>query len=179
MNNHVKSVHRKKKSKSKCPQCDFETAGLGYLKTHIFVKHEKKELKKIKCDLCDYETGNKVSMNNHINKHIRISCDQCDYTATTKAVLKVHVDIKHTNSIIKFTCEKCPTLFKLRSSKRRHFQSSHEGLRHDCNLCDFKATQKGDLKRHVERKHFPKPSQACLICFKEIKVHDMNDKSHK
>ena len=31
--------------------------------------------------------------------------------------------------------------------------SVHEGIKHECDYCDYKATQKGDLKRHKMSVH--------------------------
>ena len=177
LSDHIKAVHLKEKLK--CPQCDFETTHKSYIRTHILVKHEKKQSKrfKFKCDLCDYENTSKTHMNYHRNMHkgIRVPCDQCDYTATTKYVLKEHVKNKHTFSgelNEKVKCEKCEKLFKSKGTMLRHFESSHEGKRYDCNICDFKATQKGYLRKHSKRKHFPKLS-SCSICSKEIVSIDM------
>ena len=40
---------------------------------------------------------------------------------------------------------------KSSTTLRIHKKSKHEGIRYDCHLCDYKATQKGDLKRHIQR----------------------------
>ena len=29
----------------------------------------------------------------------------------------------------------------------------HDGVKYDCNLCDYKATQLGNLRTHVQSKH--------------------------
>ena len=48
-------------------------------------------------------------------------------------------------------CDLCQAKFKSSTTLRRHKKSKHEGIRYDCHLCDYKATQKGDLKRHIRR----------------------------
>ena len=34
-----------------------------------------------------------------------------------------------------------------------HLQTIHEGLNYPCNQCEFTATQKGDVIRHIQSKH--------------------------
>ena len=51
----------------------------------------------------------------------------------------------HVNSVTKAT-EK--------SSLLTHLRSIHEGVRHPCDQCDFRATHKSKLLRHFKTKHF-------------------------
>ena len=52
----------------------------------------------------------------------RNTCDKCDYKASTAQKLKIHAD------------------------------AIHDGVRYPCNFCQYKATQKWSLNRHI-RKH--------------------------
>ena len=36
---------------------------------------------------------------------------------------------------------------------KTHIQSIHEGVCYSCDQCDYKATEKGSLKKHVESIH--------------------------
>ena len=36
---------------------------------------------------------------------------------------------------------------------KRHKNVKHEGVTYDCDLCDYKAAQPGDLMRHKKSKH--------------------------
>ena len=38
-------------------------------------------------------------------------------------------------------------------SLKEHVESIHEGVRYPCDQCDYKATQKGSLKRHKKSNH--------------------------
>ena len=35
---------------------------------------------------------------------------------------------------------------------KRHIESIHEGVHYTCDQCEYKATQKGDLRKHVKSK---------------------------
>ena len=36
---------------------------------------------------------------------------------------------------------------------KKHIESIHEGVRYPCDQCDYRATEKGNLKRHEMFKH--------------------------
>ena len=52
-----------------------------------------------------------------------------------------------------FECKSCGKSFTESSSLSRHKRSFHDGLRHPCGHCDYQATFKRNLVRHVEVKH--------------------------
>ena len=39
------------------------------------------------------------------------------------------------------------------SEKEKHVQSIHDGVKHSCEFCDFKATTKDNLQAHVHSVH--------------------------
>ena len=39
------------------------------------------------------------------------------------------------------------------SHLKKHIESIHEGVRFPCDQCDYKATQKTNLKKHRKGKH--------------------------
>ena len=39
------------------------------------------------------------------------------------------------------------------SEKEKHVQSIHDGVKHSCEYCNYKATAKGSLKIHVQSVH--------------------------
>ena len=54
---------------------------------------------------------------------------------------------------IRNTCDQCDYKATTKGDLRRHLESIHEGARYTCDQCDYKPTTKGDLKRHVESIH--------------------------
>ena len=68
-----------------------------------------------------------------------------------RSALNKHVQMKHEG--VKVQCEMCSYSASDRSTLKAHIKSKHEGVRYPCSLCDYQATQKGNLKTHMMRKH--------------------------
>ena len=49
--------------------------------------------------------------------------------------------------------DKCSRSFGRKVHLKIHYESIHEGRRFDCDLCDYKATQKYNLITHKKIKH--------------------------
>ena len=64
--------------------------------------------------------------------NVNVVCDQCEYTADTKKTLE------------------------------RHYKSSHQGMKHKCQICGFQASKKG-LQSHQQIDHAGKRFQ-CQEC---------------
>ena len=47
----------------------------------------------------------------------------------------------------------CGKEFTEKGHMLRNYRSKHEGIKYPCNQCDYQATQQGDLKKHIQRKH--------------------------
>ena len=47
---------------------------------------------------------------------------------------------------------------------REHEQNVHDGLKFDCNLCDYKASIKGNLRRHLKANHKKESKVECPVC---------------
>ena len=52
-----------------------------------------------------------------------------------------------------YTCYDCAKTFRGKSGLDQHYNAVHEGITFDCSYCDYKATLKGNLKRHIVRNH--------------------------
>ena len=37
--------------------------------------------------------------------------------------------------------------------RNRHIDSVHDTIKYDCNICEYKATERGHLKKHIESVH--------------------------
>ena len=57
----------------------------------------------------------------------------------------------------KFTCEKCPLAYSLKTSLNRHVKLIHnkvkEARNHACHECAYTSSQKNHLKRHFDYVH--------------------------
>ena len=150
-------------------KCDIETT---HLCSHIQTVHNREKIRKYQCNLCEYTNINKTQMDTHKNKvhlGIRIKCEFFDNLYGSKYNMHRHVDEKHKSipkKIKVFKCSECPKVFTTSGSLTVHYKPVHEGVRYECKMCEYKATQKNDLKRHEERTHFPK-YQTCSICSKQ------------
>ena len=83
-----------------------------------------------------------------INLQHKIECNVCFKMYENESKLKEHKRKNHQGEAL---CDLCQAKFKSITALRIHIKSKHEGVRYKCHLCDYKATQKGDLKRHIER----------------------------
>ena len=97
-----------------------------------------------------------------------LSCKLCSYEVkfsggTNRAVghLRTHMKSAHGVEQPKFSCDKCPYNSAQAGHLKRHQNAKHEGIRHQCNLCEKSFSIKDALTRHVESKHkgktFPCP----------------------
>jgi len=53
----------------------------------------------------------------------------------------------------KFSCEKCDYRARNRGDMKKHVLAIHEGVRYPCDQCSYRATQQGHLKMHKKRQH--------------------------
>ena len=119
-----------------CNYCDFECKEL-----YQFSLHKRK--------------GHKRSLKRRFPRRSfssKLTCAKCDFTTSKKSELKVHIEDKHNKGTI-FKCNLCD--FKtLRSNYfEGHKQAKHEGIKYDCNACEYQATTRGNLNRHKLKYH--------------------------
>ena len=151
---HVKTVHEKKKSE--CEQCGEMVLYLG---NHKRIVHD---LILFQCDMCNFTANSKARLVNHkklVHEGKRYQCDSCDASYTEKTPLKNHKERKHGN-VIRYPCSysECQKSFPSPDYLRNHIKRLHmhvvdNGRRYECMLCEFKAKQSGNLKRHMANKH--------------------------
>merc|ERR1719186_1301427 len=100
-----------------------------------------------------------------------VHCDICKKQYKNHAKLKEHKRKVHNGN---FYCDLCDAKFAAVSSLTTHKRTKHEGLQFPCIECNHKASQKGDLKRHMQSKHSEKrPTRRYKKSFKS-KVANIN-----
>ena len=52
-----------------------------------------------------------------------------------------------------YPCNLCDYKATQQGSLKKHIESVHEKVKYPCNLCEYKATEKGHLKRHIKSVH--------------------------
>ena len=65
--------------------------------------------------------------------------------------LQFHKQIVHEG--IRYECNECDFKATLMKHLKNHTESVHKGVRYNCNECDLKASGKGTLNRHVKNQH--------------------------
>ena len=85
-----------------------------------------------------------------INQNV-FNCSYCYSKYPRKSSLERHVKTKHEGR--KFSCKYCNQQFNYQCAATKHEKKVHHGLKeeHLCNLCDFKAFTKGQLKQHRDK----------------------------
>ncbi|XP_065345315.1 zinc finger protein 25-like [Cloeon dipterum] len=92
----------------------------------------------------------------------KIRCKYCETVLflSSSSNLKKHMFRKHPEYPVVCTRPGCNEYFKTKSEMMNHFNSSHkQAINQDlfqCKRCDFFATKKSILSRHVEGRHMPK-----------------------
>ena len=105
-----------------------------------------------------------------IHYWITFECNQCKRTFTEKVCLKTHT--RFVNYMIQFLpwCDKCPFKGKTQENLQSHILWIHEGKGLQCELCDYRPTQKSAMTKHMELKHrqltkYKEPSfSICIEC---------------
>ena len=121
-----------------------------------------------RCVLCGLETGLRGKAWNHstrcgLKKKLKkrkvkeTICKVCNEKFSSKKKLIQHFRAQHQK--VKFLCVSCPRprMFKFRYSLKRHHALKHTvpGAEHlfKCHWCQYEASQKSNLKRHISRHH--------------------------
>ena len=73
----------------------------------------------------------------------------------SKSLVETNEDVcgGQENSLPVYKCEDCQSKFEHIWVLNRHKKSIHEGIRYECDKCDYMATQQSNLKRHQRNKH--------------------------
>jgi len=165
MHKHNKHV-RKTKTRSK-KSCEFCFKEYTNFTQHMIEKHG---WEKHKCKVCNFEAKQVNIIKSHmIAKHgwEKYKCKLCDYEANQKIMIKHHFIKDHGGE--KFKCTQCVLKVQKSNLKRhaakhkddfialhykattkgnlkRHRQSIHERIKHPCDQCDYKAKKKVILR---------------------------------
>ena len=115
---------------SKCEDCGDSSETDIKLREHMSVKHKSP---RIGCTSC----GEKIESNEALEKHIR------------KVHAKKVKDATTTKKGYKFPCLKCEFTCKREAVQKEHQKSKHSKTSIKCSQCDFTATSKDVMDKHM------------------------------
>ena len=85
--------------------------------------------------------------------YMKYSCNQCVFRTTLKRNLKSHKETEHEKVIEKVQCEECGYIGNKNALKTHKL--IHEGVKLQCDKCDYTTVKKFHLKQHVINMHDP------------------------
>ncbi|XP_076826313.1 zinc finger protein ZFAT [Brachyhypopomus gauderio] len=148
---HVKGVIGKRASK--CPYCDsYFTRNGADMQQHIWA-HEG--LRPFKCSLCDYASRSKSNLKAHLNRHSTEKthlCDLCGKKFKSKCTLKSH-KLVHSTDGKQFKCTECDFTATQKPHLLRHMEQHASFKPFRCAHCHYSCNISGSLKRHYNKKH--------------------------
>ena len=80
-------------------------------------------------------------------------CPKCNRTFSAERSMRAHYNYSHNESKPSFPCNHCGKVFNQKSNLDTHVKGVHMGIKYSCDKCDFEATQKATVVKHVKSKH--------------------------
>ncbi|KAL8608397.1 hypothetical protein ACOMHN_002630 [Nucella lapillus] len=129
----------------KCPHCSFVAKGPSELKRHMRLHTV---VKRFKCSLCSKKYKYLGDFNVHMRRDHEIDPEEEHVTPQ-----KVSIIATKKNSPRMFRCPACPFFTKVKVQMDRHSQEHTEEKTYSCKLCDYQTYWRGDMGRHLYRRH--------------------------
>jgi len=164
-----------------CQNCDYKTNYLTHLNNHHDSKHAKKEFQ---CSHCSFVTTWNTSFSTHMRLNHKIFKRKSKNSKNGKLIqnkkkLKSEESIRKkeleklqffylSNNCTPKDCPDCEKTFSNTTNMRTHYNSVHRGIVFPCDHCDYKATQKGHLKAHIQSLHGKTTVCFCNLCDKKF-----------
>ena len=197
----------------KCNECDFSDTSKTTMQEHIEKIHNIYSRKGgfhdlLHCKSCQYSTTNfKHMVTKHSQKHVEKTEKQCRYCKKTfpletfsfhdcdanfKSIRKCkicnmtiysstefeeHLKLVHSEepekisfldkTILHFQCPKCEFTATIRSNMKRHINRFHSLNTETCDICGHISKSKSALSDHIKQKHYaPEGQTKCEKCLK-------------
>ena len=185
---HLKAEHLEQKSFT-CPECNIVVSRKYHLVRHIKAVHEHERF--WQCETCDYKTNNFGCYKKH--KHnkpnsgdcdlqysveamqnlppgtteadLKCVCTWCAFKSKRYSTVKKHIEIYHEKTK-SYPCKECLFVAENVDDYAKHFNDYHktDDYPHSCTDCNFKCTNKLDLKQHYISEHNKQKEYVCRTC---------------
>ncbi|XP_058463173.1 zinc finger protein 714-like [Malaya genurostris] len=171
-----------------CDKCDksFSKAGLlnAHMKAHIQIKctvcHRMLASKSLKmhmlrhtgnmkyvCDTCGKEFRSKITLEQHIKRHMgiddRLQCHICSRWILGKRYLKVHMKTVHCDKNQEIACNICFLKYPNERSLSVHKGRVHVEKKFECEFCGKKFKRSINCKEH-RASHTGEVLYTCNVC---------------
>lgn len=149
--------------KYKCQFCEKTFRASDNLSKHINSQHTR--TRTYVCEVCSRVFYCNVNLLTHMKCHSdeKFQCNECGKSFKTKRSLKAHL-FRHTG-IRSYVCLYCDARFVTKSEMQFHEKFVHlrEEMKHKCDVCGHKCSNKTLLDTHM-RKHTDQRPFECKIC---------------
>lgn len=180
LNRHISTQHKTPKEELRCsfPGCEKVFYTKARLDRHQTI-HQDSESQRSVCQKCGKSFRFKRSLNTHLQRHEAqekgqkdFSCDQCPCSYYMPGDLRLHIRLKHPESIgLKRETYTCPHCGVERQDKRAieaHVRNVHRKKALCCSFCG-KMIQNTHMRHHMQAMHsehrITKPYK-CQVCGK-------------
>ena len=185
---HLRAEHLEQKS-FVCPECNIVVSRKYHLIRHIKAVHEHERF--WQCETCEYKTNNFSCYKKH--KHnkpnsgdcdlqysvesmqklppgiteadLKCVCTWCAFKSQRYSTVKKHIEIYHEKTK-SYPCKECLFVAENVDDYAKHFNDYHktDDYPHSCTDCNFKCTNKLDLKQHYISEHNKQKEYVCRTC---------------
>ena len=141
-----------------CPECDVKDQSIELFMQHAFDQHPK-----AKASLLKLKVKKEIYENDIVNDeqdYLDYMSPKCEIKCETRENYENGEEIcdeDETNSILEKSdnngCFACSKEFKSPWHLKRHIESVHAGIRHECNFCEKSFSQIAFLKKHKRDSH--------------------------
>ena len=155
------------KSASKCSICLIYFSKTSSLRRHMMSHTGEKPHT---CNLCNFACSSTSGLNRHLMNHMQEKpyiCNQCGKTFSANSLLEIHKRSVHVEATWK--CEVCESCYKTKGDLKKHVIRKHDPNeeRMECTKCFIKVL---NIIEHTKRAHFTGTPFSCEICTKSYKA---------
>ncbi|XP_073701388.1 zinc finger protein 142 [Garra rufa] len=146
----------------RCDKCNYACADPSRLKYHMRIHMEER---KYLCPECGYKCKWVNQLKYHMTKHTGAkpyACEDCEYRTNRADALRIHRETRH-RDVRSFICEKCGKAFKTRFLLKTHQRKHSEELPYVCSICQRAFRWPAGLRHHY-LSHTNQLPFYCLHC---------------